>query len=180
METEKPERLNKPDQTIKYAADSPYPPICAQHPEPAYAQAMLDNVGGRGSEMSTISFYFYNHLVTYANEEITQFFHSISIVEMHHLEIFASLARELGADSRLWTRQKKRMVWWSPGYMNYSANLSKILLDSIEGEKSAIKKYTFQSEHISDANVVENLNRIILDELLHVRILTEMYEKYFN
>lgn len=63
---------------------------------PAYAKAMLDNIGGLNSEMSAISLYVYNNLILEEKKEIAAIFHKVSIVEMHHLEIFGKLALLLG------------------------------------------------------------------------------------
>lgn len=178
-EAEKPEcRNNTEKKEMRYQADCPYPPVCVKEPNFAYGQAMLDNMGGCRSEMSTISLYLYNHFITYHTEEIALCFHKISIVEMHHLEIFGQLARQLGLDPRLWTRQGRRFVYWTPGCSQYAHSLDALLMNSIKGEKAAIDKYRYQAAHIGDCNIVENLKRIILDELIHVDILTELFNAY--
>ena len=47
-----------------YSSDAPYPPIKAESGNPAYARVMLDNIGGSNSEMSAISLYVFNQLIT--------------------------------------------------------------------------------------------------------------------
>lgn len=47
-----------------YSSDVPYPPIKAESGNPAYARVMLDNIGGSNSEMSAISLYIFNQLIT--------------------------------------------------------------------------------------------------------------------
>ncbi len=84
---------------ILYHSDLPYPPIRVKQRNPVYAKDMLDNLGGANSEMSAVSLYFYNFLVTAENREISEAFRQISIVEMHHMEIFGTLARQLGEQS---------------------------------------------------------------------------------
>lgn len=75
-----------------YSSDAPYPPIKAESGNPAYARVMLDNIGGSNSEMSAISLYVFNQLITGYNPDVSAVFHKVSIVEMHHLEIFGKLA----------------------------------------------------------------------------------------
>ena len=70
------------------ATQLPYPPIRITKQNKSYAQAMLDNMGGRVSEMSAVSLYFYNHLITEKFPEVAELFHKISVTEMRHLEIF--------------------------------------------------------------------------------------------
>ena len=54
--------------------------------------------------MSAISLYVFNHLITEYNPDVSAVFHKVSIVEMHHLEIFGNLAQQLGEEPRLWTQ----------------------------------------------------------------------------
>ena len=165
--------------TPRYADASPYPPVCVCVPNPAYARAMLSNMGSSNSEMGAVSLYFYNSLVTQSPyEEISQCFHQISMVEMHHLEIFGKLALQLGADPRLWSWQNQRRIYWSPGYNQYPRELKALLTNAIAGEKAAIQKYQCQAESIQDPHIVANLNRIILDEERHVEIMTGLMEQY--
>lgn len=162
----------------QYHVALPYPPVEAGGKNPVYANAILSNVGGSNSEMSAVSLYFYNHLITEAEyEEFSDAFEHISIVEMHHLEIFGELALQLGADPRLWAKQNNRCVYWTPGYNRYPRQIHSLIGNSLEAEKAAIRKYSKQAECISDANVVENLRRIILDEQIHVEIFEEMLKQ---
>lgn len=159
----------------RHCVDLPYPPVNADGKNPAYANAMLSNIGGSNSEMSAVSLYFYNHIVTGNRyEEFSAAFERISICEMHHLEIFSELALQLGADPRLWARQNNRYVYWTPAYNRYPREIRALVGNSLEAEKAAIRKYTRQIECIKDANIVENLRRIILDEQLHIEIFEEM------
>ena len=53
--------------------------------------AMLDNMASQNSEMSAVGLYFYNNLITMGHREISDAFHFIGIVEMHHMQILQSL-----------------------------------------------------------------------------------------
>lgn len=165
--------------TPRYADARPYPPVQVSGPNPAYARAMLSNMGSGNSEMSAVSLYFYNSLVTGSSfEEVSQCFRQISMVEMHHLEIFGKLALQLGADPRLWSWQNRRRVYWSPGYNQYPRELKALLTNAIAGEKAAIQKYRCQAESIQDPGIVANLQRILLDEERHVELMTGLMEQY--
>lgn len=148
----------------------PYPPVKAECKNPMYAQAMLSNIGSANSEMTAISLYIYNHFMTAEKEDIAQIFHKISIVEMHHLNIFGTFAVQLGTDPRLWAQINRRMVYWTPQYNHYPTELKPLLQNSLGGELKTIEKYKTQARRIKDANIVENLQRIILDEECHVEI----------
>ena len=161
------------------AAEPPYPKVQVKGVNPGYARAMLDNMGGVNSEMSAVSLYFYNHLVLESiQEELAKVYHQVSIVEMHHLELFGELALQLGADPRLWARTPCGRQYWSPGYNRYPKPLKQMLCHSIQGEKAAIRKYEAQSKQIEDEGVICILKRIIEDEEKHVELFTGFLEKY--
>lgn len=161
-----------------YSSDAPYPPIKAESGNPAYARVMLDNIGGSNSEMSAISLYVFNHLITEYNPDVSAVFHKVSIVEMHHLEIFGKLALQLGEEPRLWTQHGCKKIYWSPSCNQYPGELRTLMRNVIDGEKAVISKYQHQISYIRDENITENLRRIILDERLHVEIFEKVYGEY--
>lgn len=161
-----------------YRVDLPYPPIQAEGPNPMYAHEMLSNIAAVVSEISDVSRYFYISVVTKPhNSWISNCFHEISIVEMHHLNIFAQLAQQLGADPRLWCGGAQKR-WWSPSYIRYPRELKALVAESIRAEEEAIRKYSRQAGSICDPNIVANLNRIICDEERHLQIFRGMYSQF--
>lgn len=176
---------------MEFSDRSPYPVIQVNEKNKCYAYAMLNNVGSRHSEISTIALYVYNSTITKEiAEEISFCFHKISVVEMHHLSIFAQLAHLLGADPRLWSRESKRkglnlwnsnrfgMCYWNAGYNSYTMQLPQMLKNAITGERKAIETYKKQCGWIKDENIRDNLERIILDEEIHVKLLCQLYGEY--
>ncbi|MDO4333384.1 MAG: ferritin family protein [Eubacteriales bacterium] len=158
-----------------FADSSPYPPLRVECPNPGYAAEMLSNIGACSSEMSTISLYIYNStILTDRCQELSQIFHKIAMVEMRHLDIFSHLAHMLGADPRLWTCSGKRPCYWSPACNRYPTQTESLLKNALQGEQDAILNYRRQAEQICDAYVVDMLNRIILDEQIHVQIFREL------
>lgn len=160
-----------------YKVDAPYPPVRVDGPNPAYACDMLSNMADVVSEMSDVARYFYISVVTEGQSSwISTCFYNISIVEMHHLHIFADLALLLGADPRLWYgRAGKR--WWSPSFIGYPRELRALIAESIKAEEAAIRKYSGQANTICDMNIVGILHRIICDEERHLQIFREMYRQ---
>ena len=155
--------------------DLPYPPVYAETKKHDYAYAMLSNIGSSNSEMSAVSLYFYNSVILKSEyAEFARCFRDISIVEMHHLDIFSTLSYQMGLDPRLWSMRNNCNHYWSPSYNNYPKKIHEVIENSIKGEEAAIRKYIAQSESICDANIVENLERIILDEEHHIEIFYNM------
>lgn len=160
-----------------YKLNLPYPSIKVDGPNSIYANEMLSNMAEVVSEMSDVSRYFYVSVIAKEkNSWISTCFHHISIVEMHHLNIFAELALLLGADPRLWSGLTHKR-WWSPSFIYYSHDLRELVAESIKAEKDAITKYSRQAKTIKDSNIIAILHRIILDEQHHLQIFQEIYQQ---
>lgn len=166
------------EQNFIFSDPAPYPPVQVCGVNQSYARAMLANIGSGNSEMSSLSLYFYNSIITrQIQEEVSECFHKISIVEMRHLDIFGELARLLGADPRLWYNTGRRAVYWSPCHNKYPKELPFLLKNSIHGEMQAIEQYRRQANWIEDENITAIINRIILDEEHHVTVLRTLYQE---
>lgn len=171
--------MNLNHQECNVTVNLPYPAVRAESRRKDYAAAMLSNVGSCNSEMTAVSLYFYNSVIL--NPEYADFahcFHEISIVEMHHLDIFATLAYQMGADPRLWTDKGRSSQYWTPKCNQYPREIRAVIENSIQGEEAAIRKYTRQAEMICDANIVENLKRILMDEQRHIEIFHTMLAEF--
>ena len=166
---------------LEYAAPGPYPKIGSLEENFAYARDMLSNMAGQVSEMSAISLYIYDHLYEYPfAKDLTIIFKKIAMVEMHHLNIFGELARELGEDPRLWSYQYGRKQYWSPRFNQYPTDFPLIVQYAMETELEAIEKYQQQANTIKDSTVVDCLLRIIEDEKVHVQIFNTILDEYFQ
>lgn len=157
------------------AVDLPYPPILTKCRRKKYAQAILSNLGGRNSEMTAVSLYFYNSVIlNRAYAEFARIFHQIGMVEMRHLNIFASLAFQMGQNPRLWKIKNDEKAYWTPAYNRYPRKIREVIANSIQGELAAIQKYAKQADAIRDENIAEILHRVILDEQRHIEIFRGM------
>ena len=163
---------------FQYRAEAPYPEIRVEERNRRYGEMMLYNLGGGTSEMSAVALYFYDYLMTADLPEVSEVFRQIAMVEMHHLELFGQLARQLGMDPRLWSQQGGRMTWWSSGYLSYAPKLGPLLRIALREEQSTVQRYERQCRQIQDAGVTDCLQRILLDERLHVDIFRSLCETY--
>lgn len=160
-----------------FSAQSPYPPVQVERPNPRYARAMLQNMAARDSEMSAVSLYFYGSLILRATHPaFSEDLRRISMVEMHHLELFGQLALLLGAEPRLWQPGNGRPVWWWPGYNRYSRDPRRLLRYAIAGEKRAVAQYRRQCQWIRDPYLTALLQRILEDEEGHLETFQQMLQ----
>lgn len=157
--------------SVVFADSAPWPDVTVTERNSRYAAAMLSNIGSCSSEMSTISLYVYNNLITRKLfPEISQCFHKISIVEMRHLEAFGELSILLGADPRLWSPINNRMRYWSPACNRYPVQIGPLIANALAGEEEAVRKYQSQANWIRDCRIQAVLNRIIADEQCHIKL----------
>lgn len=164
---------------MKYLIDKPYPKIENIQENPKYATMILANIGGLYSEMNATSLYFYNHIILKKVwPELSEAMNQISMVEMHHLEIFAQLAYDLGADPRLWDCQQGYLEYWSPGYNVYPCQIQSLLENALIQEEKAIDIYRHQINCINNKTIKDILSRIIEDEQFHIKIFLSFLEEY--
>ena len=166
---------------MRYFVDKPYPSVDGLDVNVTYGQIILSNIGSVVSEMSAVSLYFYDHVILEEVwPELSKAMHDISIVEMHHLEIFADMCYRLGVDPRLWSCQNDFLEYWSPGYNVYPRQIPSLLENAIIQEEKAIETYQQQAQCIPEPIIQAALNRIILDEKLHVEIFQYFLQQYHS
>ena len=102
----------------------------------------------------------------------------ISIVEMHHLDIVAQLAYQLGTDPRLWDCQQGYLEYWSPSYNVYPCHLQSLLENAMIQEQQTINIYQKQIHCIYNQTIQKILYRIIEDEQLHLQIFESFLNEY--
>lgn len=166
---------------MNYFINKPYPEMTDIKENPQYASLMLSNLAGLYSEMNAVSLYFYNHVILKdVWPELSVAMEKISIVEMHHLDIFAHLAYHLGADPRLWDCQQGCLEYWSPGYNVYPSHLKSLLENAIIQEQNTIAIYQQQITCIKERTIQKILHRIIEDEELHILIFEYFLNVYLQ
>lgn len=166
---------------MKYTLDIPYPSIEHLSPNIEYSQHILSNLGGLHSKMNSISLYFYNHIILKQLwPELSEAMKQISMVEMKHLEIFANLAYQLGADPRLWDCQNDFLEYWSPGYNVYPRQIHSLLENAIIQEQNTITTYQYQITCINDPLLQKILKRIIIDDQLHIEVFESFLKQHYQ
>ncbi|MDU3354998.1 ferritin-like domain-containing protein [Clostridium sp.] len=152
---------------ISYHVDLPYPDIKVEKENSRYANILLHNYSGIVSEFTAIDQYVYHKFKLFKDcPAVSQAIGEIAMVEMHHLEMLGELILLLGEDPRYWIKKKDKRYYWNG--LDYD----------IQAEVVAIRDYNKALNEISDPNIVKIIERIILDEELHLKIFKELYAKY--
>jgi len=161
---------------VKYSIDNDYPSIKNVKKNPYIAKIIQENYSSLVSEFSAVSQYSYDHIVAESqNEKVADAFIDVAIVEMHHLEILGELIVALGAIPYYKGDWKNK--FWQGNFVRYNTNLRTMLLCAISDEKKAIKQYEKSIELIDDPEIVSLIERIILDEELHIEVFKELLKE---
>lgn len=157
---------------------APYPPIQASGPNIRAAQKIGQALGCAKGELSAITGYEYQGWVLAARHpDLAEMMCRIAKVEMHHLDMLGRLIVKLGGDPRYTCAQYGGCSFWNSGMLSYSRDARAILTGNIADEKKAMEFYQQTAREISDPLVSVVLNRIALDEKLHVSILTRCLQE---
>lgn len=161
------------------ADPSPYPEVKVAGPNPCYACMLMDDYAGVVSEFTAISQYLYQHFFfTDIDKKLGKLLKKVSINEMHHMEILADIIKELGGDPRIRGSFSTCNNYWNGSFVNYSRELCDQLKADIDAEHQAISAYRKRIRLIQDSNIQAILQRIILDEKVHIRLFNEALYKH--
>ncbi len=143
-----------------------------------YGLMILDNGGGMDSKVSTISQYMYNYIIIDDSfRELKTLFLDMAKDEMKHLNILMTLALTLNMNPRWWTCLNDQCCYWSPSYLNYSRQITNIIINALEMEYKLINKLLYQVNIIDDPKIISILNQIIYDNKKHITLLKKWETK---
>lgn len=159
------------EQQIFYASPEPYPPIQVAAPNLSYAQMLSASFASAKSELTTITQYtYFSWVLEQGSAELCTCYQKIAQVEMRHLNLLGQTITALGGNPAFRSFPYKRPAFWSSGVLQYQCNIEKALHISIAGEQTAIEGYRHLSKLIQDPGVTAILQRIILDEEIHIQL----------
>ena len=101
---------------------------------------------------------------------------SIALAEMKHTEIIAKAMYNLGV-TPLYTRFPNSRNYFDTSCVSQSVNIQKMLMDDLKGELQAITEYKKMLCLLQNDQVQALVERIILDEQLHVETLKTLMEQ---
>lgn len=160
----------------RYRLDLPYPCVTVTECDFKYANMISDAYAGRGSETTAIAQYRAHALYLQCCPEILAAYRGIWEVEMIHQDLLGCLLIQLCAFPKLFSGITRR--FWSGNAPVYECSLLPILLADIEGEREAIAHYQRLIACIKNESIQALLERIILDEQLHIEILQSLIDRF--
>ncbi len=159
----------------RIALDLPYPSLDGITKDLNTARLIIPSYTGLHSELTAILQYFY-HSLYFGKEklnDIAEVLIGIAIAEMEHLEILGKLLLRLGYDPVFAVGNQFNYNFYSSASVTYSKTPQKMLLDDVSSEMFAINEYSKILGCLSNEKVGAVIQRIRLDEELHVAVLKE-------
>ena len=165
----------------KYSIDLPYPKPMIEMQNIEYANLLLKDYAGVVSEFTAISLYVYQHFVSKEQyKDYAELIGGVSVVEMKHWELLGETIKLEGIKPMYFDNAVPHGKLWSPMYVNYTTYIMAMLKEDIKSEQKAIENYKYHITLIQDTHIIKLLERIILDEELHLKLFTKEYQKYSN
>lgn len=159
----------------EHRCEEPYPDLKRIKPNRYYADILSFDFAGYSSELTAILTYTYqSYMLKHIDEHISEELMRIAISEMHHHEILGEMIIMLGGDPIF---ANSRGQFWTGRYVDYCKGTKRMLLMDIEGEMKAIEGYKKAISMINDETIKAILERIILDEKHHIKVLEKLLNK---
>lgn len=127
-------------------------------------------------ELAATLQYQYHHLWIDV-ESIATLYEQIAMAEMIHLNLLGKAMKQLGLDPLYRQNPQTPNVWYNTSTVSSSKTLPKMLLDDIQGEMNAIADYKKMLSLLKNEDVAALIERIVMDEELHLSKLSEAYKK---
>lgn len=162
----------------------PLKPLICQLPYPSAENLQKDVRSGRiisfayatlCGEISATLQYLY-HSLHLTNKQHAEVLESIALAEMKHTKILAECMLKLGVNP-LYVQYPCSQTWFNTSQISRSTAPQKMLMDDVQGEMNAITEYKKMLYVLTNQDVAAIVQRIILDEQLHLDALKELLEK---
>ena len=158
----------------KYASDLSYPEIEVEQ-NVAESKLLMPVYSGSASELTAVLTYSFQRYVSPKYPEITTALKGIAITEMHHHELLGETIYALGGYPVRGAR-----TYWNGSLVNYTLDPRKYLRQNIVAEETAILNYERTILNLTTDSVKMLLERIILDEEVHIKIFKELLKSQFG
>lgn len=158
--------------------DLPYPSVDNLRPDVRSGQIISFAYASLKSELTAILQYTYHHFHFGGyDQEDSETMMGIALAEMRHLDILGEAMLKLGVDPK-YVQCPGTKSFFNTSTVSQSTTPQKMIMDDIEGELNAIADYKKMLFILKNEQVEAIIQRIILDEQLHIEKLKEMLQKH--
>lgn len=131
----------------------------------------------KGEITATLQYTYHHFFLTGKNVDDAETLMSIAIAEMKHIDILGESMIKLGVKPR-YVQYPNSDEFYNTSIISQATTPQKMLMDDIQGEMNAIADYQKMLFILKNEQVEAIIQRIILDEQLHLETLKNMLSKY--
>ena len=158
----------------KYASELPYPDVEVEK-NIAESKLLMPVYSGSSGELTAVMTYCFQMYVTPKYPDIQQALKGIAVTEMLHHKLLGETIYKLGGYPVIGAR-----TYWNGSFANYTLSPQKFLRENILSEQNAIMNYERTILNLSSDSVKMLLERIILDEEVHIGIFRHLLKDNFD
>lgn len=153
----------------------PYPKLDGVRMNIPFANQLYGAYTNQDGEFTATNMYVYQHIAV-ADVELGKTLLEIAKVEMHHLDIIGTILKRLGVYP--YYRDSKGHFWNAANGYYQVNDIREMLEYNIRSEKGAIKEYTSLKQLTYNISIRKTIERIIMDETLHLEIFEGYLKNY--
>ena len=152
---------------MTYSSPLPYPEIAVEE-NLQEAKILMPNYSGMAGELTAILTYAFQSYIT-TLPELKTALEGIAETEMRHHELLGTTIAKLGGYPIMGAR-----TYWNGSFVNYTLAPKKFLEQNIRAEENAIRNYEQTILNLSSPQIKTLIERIILDEQMHIEDFKEL------
>ncbi len=158
--------------------DLPYPSVSELTPDVRSGNIISFGYATLKGEITAVLQYVYHHFYFgLTDPDDAETLMSIAIAEMTHVDILGSAMLKLGTPPR-YVQFPRTCVYFNTSQVSTATSPTKMLMDDIQGEMNAITDYQKMLFELKNEKAAAIIQRIILDEQLHLETLKKLLKKY--
>lgn len=131
----------------------------------------------RGELTATLQYTYHHFYMGETDKDDAETLMRIAIAEMKHIDILGEAMLRLGVSPK-YVQCPNTQTFYNTSTVSQSTTPVKMLMDDVQGEMNAIADYQKMLFILKNEQVAAIIQRIILDEQLHLETLKTMLQKY--
>lgn len=155
----------------------PYPDLSGLKTDYANARILMPAYADAESEMTAVLQYVFHSLNFGARgmTELAELMEDVAIAEMHHLDLLGEALLRLGVSPVYSRKPPNKCDFYSACHVDYSTLPAAMLSAAITAETRAIRGYEQMLDRFTDSTLNALVNRILLDERMHLEHFKAAY-----
>ncbi len=131
----------------------------------------------RGEITATLQYTYHHFYMEQTSEDYAKVLMQIAVAEMKHIDILGTAMLKLGVSPK-YVQCPNTHAFYNTSVVSQATVPQKMIMDDIQGEMNAIADYQKMLFVLKNEQVEAIIQRIILDEQLHLETLKKMLETY--